>query len=101
MSFTFDPTKQECQYYVGTTKVGDATKVCPKGIGGGYEELPGYPMTPGHYGHEYGPCLGEGPKSQRPDPQGSLINGDQQVLELPRGKHGSKGEFEKPYLELR
>ncbi|KAL9130854.1 MAG: hypothetical protein Q9217_001055 [Psora testacea] len=101
ISFTFDIAKSVCHFYVGTTEVGKAEPVCPNGVGNGYQEIPGYPMRPGHYGHEYGPCLGGAAKGQELDLQGNGNKGDQQILELPREEHGGESGFEVPSLELR
>ena len=88
MSFSFDGKRSECHHYIGRELVDAKSKsdICPKGVGKGYEELPGYPLRPGHYGQEYGPCLGRMTgvgKDMGLDHQGDST-GDQQIFNLPR-----------------
>ena len=88
ISFAFDAVNQECHRYIGTELVNANSKsdVCPNGVGKGYEELPGYPLRPGHFGQEYGPCLGTITgvgKDMGLDSQGDST-GDQQIFNLAR-----------------
>ena len=80
--------KSECHRFIGTEVVNSKSKskICPLGVGNGYEELPRYPLRPGHYGQEYGPCLGtieQMATDMGLDNQGDS-SGDQQIFNLPR-----------------
>ena len=103
LSFMFDPTNSNCEYYTTTTTtgVGPASSICPHGVGDGYHELPGYPVRPGHYGMEYGPCLAGAPQGQGLGSQGGDVKGDEQILALVREEHGGENRFLEAALGLR
>ena len=96
ISFSYDTEESACNYFIVRTdeegpiqgkdsKASEETnRVCPSGIGRGFLELPGYPMLPGHFGHEYGPCLGGTPSGGGLDWQKGGDSVDEQILALPK-----------------
>ena len=95
-AFEYDSTKALCNYYVGMEDVDNDTKsrTCPSGVGQGYMELPGYPLWPSHYGHEYGPCLRGVADGKGLDQQMVGDEMDQQLLGLPRDEDLEEDEDE-------
>ena len=65
LSWTFDPTSLQCNYYTALTKAEDGAEsdICPLGVNkASYEEMPGYPIMLGNgLGNNYGPCLWDAP----------------------------------------
>ena len=105
-AFEYDPVKALCNYYVGMEDANNnnddtKNKMCPSGVGKGHMELPGYPLWPSHYGHEYGPCLNGIADGKGLDSQMVGDELDQQLLGLPREEDLEEEEDDEEIYDLR
>ena len=99
-SFEYDTSKSQCNLYISQQVLESSfkTDACPKGIGSGYLELPNYPIWPGHYGHEAGPCLSGAPSfvaktGHGIDMQGFGESPDEQILALPKDEETTEEDM--------